>query len=98
MEQEAGSFTGMEELRVKHGLKLIPFREKAMDTFGLIDGEILGGWGRVLSMDRNRSLAWHGTVNTKDAIKQVIRKMAELKMVLFCLFNLGERVSVCAFE
>ncbi|EXJ68547.1 uncharacterized protein A1O5_08340 [Cladophialophora psammophila CBS 110553] len=70
-----------EELKVKHGLKYSPFGDKAMDTFGLIDGELLGGWGRVLSMDRNRKLGWHGFVSTKEAIKQVITEMADLKMV-----------------
>lgn len=70
-----------EELKAKHGLRYSPFGEKAMDTFGLIDGEILGGWGRVLSMDKNRRLGWHGTVNTEEAIKQVITEMADLKMV-----------------
>lgn len=70
-----------EEVKAKHGLKLSPFGDKAMDTFGLIDGEILGGWGRVISMDRNRKLGWHGFVDTKDAIKQVINEMADLQMV-----------------
>ncbi|OQV04565.1 hypothetical protein CLAIMM_09425 [Cladophialophora immunda] len=70
-----------EELKEKHGLKYSPFGDKAMDTFGLIDGELLGGWGRVISMDRNRKLGWHGFVSTKEAIKQVLTEMADLKMV-----------------
>ena len=53
----------------------------AVDTFGLIDGEILGGWGRVISMDKNRALGWHGTVRTEEAMSQVIGEMAALKMV-----------------
>ncbi|OAL40697.1 hypothetical protein AYO20_00433 [Fonsecaea nubica] len=70
-----------EGLKSKHGLKYNPFGDKAMDTFGLIDGELLGGWGRVISMDRNRKLGWHGFVSTKEAIKQVLTEMASLKMV-----------------
>ena len=70
-----------EELKLKHGLKHSPFGNRATVTFGLIDGEILGGWGRVISMDRNRKLGWHGFVDTREAIKQVIGEMADLKMV-----------------
>ncbi len=69
-----------EDLKATYDLKYSPF-EKAVDTFGLIDGEILGGWGRVISMDKNRALGWHGTVRTEEAIKQVMSEMAELKMV-----------------
>lgn len=70
-----------EELRAKHGLKHSPFGDKAVDTFGLIDGEILGGWGRVLSMDRNHELGWYGSVRTEEAIRVVIQDMVELGMV-----------------
>jgi hypothetical protein len=70
-----------EELNTKHGLKYSPFGDKAVDTFGLIDGEILGGWQRVLSMDKNHKLGWHGSVDTKDAIRQVLGEMAGLKMI-----------------
>ena len=70
-----------EELRAKHGLRDSPFGGKAKETFGLIDGEILGGWGRVVAMDRSRKLGWHGYADTKEAIKGVIDDMAKLKMV-----------------
>ncbi|KAK4942605.1 hypothetical protein LTR10_017734 [Elasticomyces elasticus] len=70
-----------DEVRNKHGLKYSPFGDKAVDTFGLLDAEVLGGWGRVMSMDKNRKLGWHGYVDTKDAIKQVIQEMADLHMV-----------------
>ena len=70
-----------EELKAKHGLKDSPFGEKAKETFGLIDGEISGSWGRVVAMDRSRKLGWHGYVDTKEAIKVVIDDMAKLKMV-----------------
>ena len=70
-----------EELTAKHGLEGSPFGEKAADTFGLIDGEILGGWGRVYDMDKNHRLGWHGSVRTEEAIKQVFTEMADLKMV-----------------
>lgn len=70
-----------EELKAKHGLKDSPFGEKAKETFGLIDGEISGGWGRVVAMDRSRKLGWHGYVDTKEAIKGVIDDMAKLKLV-----------------
>lgn len=69
------------ELKDKYGLKYDPFGDRATDTFGLIDGEILGGWGRYLSMDLNKKLGWHGFVDTKDAIRQVINEMAALRMV-----------------
>ena len=70
-----------EDLKRTHDLRYSPFGDRAMDTFGLIDGEILGGWGRIVSMDRNRKLGWHGFVDTKEAIKQVINEMANLHMV-----------------
>jgi len=70
-----------EDIKAKHGLKDSPFGGKARDTFGLIDGEIIGGWGRSVAMDRNRKLGWHGYVDTKEAIKGVINDMAKLKMV-----------------
>ncbi|KIX07427.1 uncharacterized protein Z518_02080 [Rhinocladiella mackenziei CBS 650.93] len=72
-----------EELKVKHGLTCSPFDEKALCTFGLIDGEVLGGWSRVISTDQNRKLGWHGFVDTKSgAVKQVIMEMADLRMAL----------------
>ncbi|KAI1620680.1 hypothetical protein EDD37DRAFT_569297 [Exophiala viscosa] len=70
-----------DKVRNKYGLKYSPFGDKSMDTFGLLDAEVLGGWGRVMSMNKNRQLGWHGFVDTKDAIKQVIIEMAELHMV-----------------
>lgn len=70
-----------EELRNKHGLKYSPFGKRAMDTFGLLDAEILGSWGTVMSMDKNRKLGWHGFVDTKEAIKQVIHEMSKHHMV-----------------
>lgn len=70
-----------EQLKAKHGLKDSPFGDKALDNFGLIDNEILGGWPRVISMDRSRKLGWHGYVDTKEAIRGVIDDMAALKMV-----------------
>jgi hypothetical protein len=70
-----------EELKAKHGLMHSPFGDRAMETFGLLDGEMLGGWGRVLSMDLNHKLGWHGTVRTDEAIKAVIEEMAILNMV-----------------
>jgi hypothetical protein len=68
------------ELVAQHKLQGSPF-EKAQDTFGLIDGEILGGWGRVLSMNKNRKLGWHGFVDTEESIVDVIKEMAELRLV-----------------
>jgi hypothetical protein len=70
-----------EEIKTKHGLNDSPFGDKARDTFGLIDGEISGGWGRSVAMDRNRKLGWHGYVDTKEAIKSVINDLTHLKMV-----------------
>lgn len=70
-----------EQLKAKHGLMGSPFGDKAVETFGSIDAELLGGWGRVISMDRSRKLGWHGYVDTKEAIKGVINDMARLRMV-----------------
>lgn len=77
-----------EELKMKHGLVQSPFN-KAAETFGLLDNEILGGWPRSLSMNKSRNLGWHGFVDTKKAIRYVIRGLAELKMVPPLEFGFG---------
>jgi hypothetical protein len=70
-----------EELVAKYGLMDSPFGEKAQDTFGLIDGEILGGWTRVLNMNKSRKLGWNGFVDTVEGTKEVIEEMAGMKLV-----------------
>lgn len=70
-----------EELVAKYGLTDSPFGDKAQDTFGLIDGEILGGWGRVLNMNKSRKLGWNGFVDTVESTKEVIEEMAGMKLV-----------------
>lgn len=70
-----------EELVARHGLSGSPFGAKDQDTFGLIDGEILGGWGRVLNMNKSRKLGWHGFVDTGESIGEVIEEMVQLKLV-----------------
>lgn len=68
------------ELAAHHQLQGSAF-EHAEDTFGLLDAEILGPWGRVLSMNKNRRLGWHGFVDTRESIEEVIREMARLRLV-----------------
>ncbi|KAN0095648.1 hypothetical protein V8E51_016359 [Hyaloscypha variabilis] len=51
------------------------------DIFGSLDAEILGGWSRTMTMDKAKSLGWHGHVRTGDGFRDTIEKMAELKMV-----------------
>ena len=70
-----------EELVKQHGLKGSPFGDKAQDTFGLIDGEILGGWGRVINMNKSRKLGWNGFVDTGESIKEVMEEMGRLALV-----------------
>ncbi len=36
---------------------------------------------RTQTMDKAKKLGWHGHVQTDEAIKQTIDKMAEMKMV-----------------
>jgi hypothetical protein len=51
------------------------------DTFNLLDAEILGSWGRVLNMNKNRKLGWHGFVDTNESMLNVIGEMAGLGLV-----------------
>lgn len=51
------------------------------ECWGTFDAEILGGWGRVESMDKSRRLGWNGWVDTKDAMKDAIAQLAALKMI-----------------
>jgi len=74
-----------EKIQEREGLdkSLSPWRnQKAMrECFGTLDAEILGGWGRIESMDKSRKLGWNGWVDTKEGIKDAIGKLAVLKMV-----------------
>ena len=70
-----------EDLSKKHDLKGSPFGDKALDTFGLLDGEISAPWPRSISMNLNRKLGWHGFVDTSEAIKAVFEEMARKHMV-----------------
>lgn len=53
-----------EDLKKQCGVQGGPFGTKALETFGLIDGELLGGWGQLLSMNKSRKLGRHGFVDT----------------------------------
>jgi hypothetical protein len=53
----------------------------ARETFGTLDAEVLGGWGRLESMDKSRRLGWSGWVDTKEGIRDAIGQLAELKMI-----------------
>ncbi|OCK82028.1 hypothetical protein K432DRAFT_433754 [Lepidopterella palustris CBS 459.81] len=64
---------GLEELKD-------PFAN-VKDVFGLLDGEILGPWGRSISMNKSRKLGWHGFVDTDDGIFDAIQEMAAMKML-----------------
>ena len=67
-----------EGLKTEYGLvdAVDAFGTGARDVFGLLDAEVLGGWGRVVSMDRSRSLGWFGSVDTVGSMRQVIAEMA----------------------
>ena len=64
----------------QHHIEGSPF-QNPQDSFGLLDAELLGGWGRVLNMNKNRKLGWNGFVDTGESIEEVIREMVELKLV-----------------
>ena len=51
------------------------------DIFRTLDAEMLGGWGRVESMDKAKGYGWHGHVHTPDGIKDAFVRMAELRMI-----------------
>ena len=72
-----------EGLKGEFGLsdKVDAFGAGARDVFGLLDAEVLGGWGRVVSMDRSRELGWFGTVDTGRSIKKVIEEMSKRGVV-----------------
>ncbi|TVY45409.1 Short chain dehydrogenase [Lachnellula subtilissima] len=74
-----------ERVQEREGLDvgLNPWRnEKVLrECFATLDAEILGGWGRIESMDKSRRLGWSGWVDTKEGIRDAIEQLAELKMV-----------------
>jgi len=55
--------------------------KRLAEIFATLDAEILGSWTRSESMDKSRKLGWNGFVDTKEAIRATIDRMAELKMV-----------------
>jgi hypothetical protein len=69
-------------LKQKHGLtnKPDPF-DKPKDIFGLLDGELLGPWGRSMSMEKSRKLGWNGVISSTDGLIKTFKEMADLKMV-----------------
>ncbi|TVY16630.1 Short chain dehydrogenase gsfE [Lachnellula arida] len=74
-----------ERVQEREGLDagLSPWRSERVvrECFATLDAEILGGWGRVASMDKSRRLGWSGWVDTKEGIRDAIEQLAELKMV-----------------
>ncbi len=74
-----------ERIEEREGLRkeLDPWRSsgKLMEVFATLDAELLGGWGRVQTMDKSKKLGWHGHVQTDEGIRSTIEKMVELKMV-----------------
>ncbi|KAL5085829.1 hypothetical protein Trisim1_009899 [Trichoderma cf. simile WF8] len=71
-----------ETLKARHNLtpKPDPF-DKVQDIFGLLDGEILGPWGRSLSMNKSRKLGWNGFIDTHESIFKTFEELAALKMI-----------------
>ncbi|KAF2121039.1 hypothetical protein BDV96DRAFT_610024 [Lophiotrema nucula] len=55
--------------------------ENAKDYLGIVDIDVLGPWGRSISMGKNRKLGWHGYVDSYDAIFEAITKLEEMKML-----------------
>ena len=62
------------KLRVEAGIKLDPWQscEKLMEVFATLDAEVLGGWGRVQTMDKPKKLRWLGGVATGDGIMDTV--------------------------
>lgn len=71
------------KLRAEAGIKLDPWqtREKLMEVFATLDAEVLGGWGRVQTMDKAKKIGWLGHVATEDGIKDTVERMVELEIV-----------------
>jgi len=74
-----------ERIQEREGLnkEFDPFRtkDKIREVFGTLDADVLGPWTRTETMDKSRKLGWHGHVQTDEAIRAVIDKMVELKVV-----------------
>ncbi|KAH8890631.1 NAD(P)-binding protein [Thozetella sp. PMI_491] len=70
------------EIKSKYGLqhRTDPF-ENHQDVFGLLDGELLGNWGRSISMNKNRKLGWQGFVDSYDSFVATFENLAKLKMI-----------------
>jgi len=63
--------------------ELNPWRNEVTvkELFQTLDAELLGGWGRVQTMDKAKKLGWHGHVQTDEGLRDTVEKMVELKMV-----------------
>lgn len=71
-------------LKERHGLSPVkdPFVEDNIkESFGLLDGEILGSWGRSMSMAKSRKLGWHGFVDSYDALIKTFEELSALKLI-----------------
>lgn len=73
------------KLQDSEGLRkdLDPWRswEKIQEVWGTLDAEILGGWGRVQTMDKAKKLGWQGHIQTDEGIRDTIERMVEMNMV-----------------
>ncbi|KAM0249167.1 hypothetical protein ACHAQJ_009174 [Trichoderma viride] len=71
-----------ETLKARHNLapRPDPF-DKVQDIFGLLDAEILGPWGRSLSMTKSRKQGWNGFIDSHDSLIKTFEELADLKML-----------------
>jgi len=67
------------ELKVKHGLLLDPFKDRAQ-IFGMTDSAVIGGWALSLSMRKARKMGFHGTVDSFESAFHALKGLAELKV------------------
>lgn len=51
------------------------------EVWGTLDAEVLGGWGRVMTMDKAKKLGWVGHVQTDEGIRETVELMVGMKML-----------------
>ncbi|PON27728.1 hypothetical protein TGAM01_v203495 [Trichoderma gamsii] len=71
-----------ETLKARHNLapKPDPF-DKIPEIFSLLDIDVLGCWGRSLSMNRSRKQGWNGYIDSCDSFIRTFEELSALKMI-----------------
>jgi hypothetical protein len=66
-------------LTERHGLLFDPFKDR-VQTFGITDSAVIGGWALSLSMRKARKMGFLGNVDSYESAFGVLKDLARLKV------------------